>query len=217
MILILMGPPGCGKGTQAKKLEKKYTIPQLSTGDMLRAAVKAETPVGLEAKSYMDGGKLVPDGVIIGVVQERLAEPDCLKGFILDGFPRTVVQGEALDALLKETSKDITAVINIDVPDSEVIKRISGRRQCPACGATFHIEYSPSAEGSRCDECGAELIQRKDDQEETVRDRLKVYREQTEPLIGFYQKQGLLKEASGSKPIAEVFNDICSLIDEINK
>ncbi|MFH1874991.1 MAG: adenylate kinase [Pseudomonadota bacterium] len=214
MILILMGPPGCGKGTQAKKLEKKYNILQLSTGDMLRAAVKAQTPIGLKAKNYMESGRLVPDEVIIGVMQERLLKPDCKQGVILDGFPRTVAQGEALNGMLKNAAKKIGAVINIDVSDPDVVKRISGRRQCPACGATYHVEYTPPQDDNLCDDCGATLIQRKDDQEETVKDRLKVYRDQTEPLIGFYRELGLLKEISGAKPIDEVFNDICSLIEK---
>ncbi len=211
MILVLMGPPGCGKGTQAKKLEAKLGIPQLSTGDMLRIAVKNGTEVGRKAKKYMEEGQLVPDEIIIDVMRERLVQKDCNKGFILDGFPRTVPQGEALNKLLDEVGKKITDVINIDVADQEVIERISGRRQCVKCGATYHIVFSPS-KGDHCDKCDGDVVQRGDDKEETVKERLSVYRKQTAPLISFYRELGLLKEIEGIGDIEEIFSRICSLI-----
>lgn len=214
MVLILMGPPGCGKGTQGKRLEERYKLPELATGDMLREAVKNKTPVGLKAKDFMDRGALVPDDVIIGVMRERMGKPDCANGFILDGFPRTVVQADALNALLKTLSKDITAAVNLDVADEEVVKRLSGRRSCLSCGSTFHITFSPSKKEGRCDKCGAELVQRSDDHEGTIRSRLSVYRAQTAPLINFYDRMGRLKNVDGTGSIDEIFKTICSLIDK---
>lgn len=214
MILILMGPPGCGKGTQAKRLEVKYNLPQLSTGDLLRKAVSNSTELGLKAKGYMDRGSLVPDMVIIDLMRERMEEPDCKAGFILDGFPRTVAQAEVLNDLLEKKSKNICAVINIDVNDTKVIKRLSGRRQCSVCGGTYHVEYSPPRKTGVCDKCGSNLIQRSDDKEETIKARLSVYREQTSPLISFYGDISLLRNINGDRDINEVFEEICSLIDE---
>jgi adenylate kinase len=214
MVLILMGPPGCGKGTQGKRLEEHYKIPELATGDMLRSAVKNKTPVGVKAKGFMDRGALVPDEVIIGVMRERMGAEDCKNGFILDGFPRTVVQAEALNALLKDLKKKITAAVNLDVADDEVVKRLSGRRSCPSCGATYHITFSPPKKEGRCDKCGAELVQRSDDREDTIRSRLSVYRAQTAPLIDFYDRMGLLKNVDGTGTIDRIFKTVRSLIDK---
>jgi len=199
MRLILLGPPGAGKGTQAEVLVEKLNIPQISTGDILRNAVKKGTPVGLEAKSYMDAGDLVPDSVIIGVLKERLREPDCRTGYIFDGVPRTMAQAVALD----EGFVQIDTVLTIEVPDDVIIKRLSGRRTCPECGNIYHIATKkPKAEGI-CDSCGTALIIRKDDEAETIKNRLQTYHKETAPLIDYYRKQGKLKEASGDYGIAE--------------
>jgi adenylate kinase len=183
MRLILLGGPGAGKGTQANLVKEKYQIPQISTGDMLRAALKEGTDLGLKAKEYMDAGKLVPDDVIIGLVKERIKEPDCESGFLFDGFPRTIPQADAM----KEAGVPIEAVVDIDVPDEEIIKRMSGRRVHLASGRTYHIVFNPPKEEGKDDETGEPLIQRDDDQEETVRNRLDVYHAQTEPLVGYYK------------------------------
>ncbi|MCL2426232.1 MAG: adenylate kinase [Oscillospiraceae bacterium] len=199
MRLILLGPPGAGKGTQAEVLVEKLNVPQISTGDILRAAVKNGTPVGLEAKAYMDAGDLVPDDVIIGVVKERLTADDCKNGYIFDGMPRTIAQAEALDA----QEVIIDTVLSIEVPDEVIIKRLSGRRTCPKCGMIFHIETKkPKVEGI-CDACGAALVIRKDDEAETIVNRLKTYHNETEPLIDYYKTQGKLKEVGGDLSIAE--------------
>lgn len=211
---ILMGPPGCGKGTQGKKLEAKYSIPQLSTGDMLRAAVRDKTQVGLKAKEYMDSGNLVPDDVIVGVIRERLNASDCDKGYILDGFPRTIGQAEALDGLFADNGHKLTAVINLDVADDDVVARLSGRRQCKKCGTGFHIVFNKAKQEGICDACGGELYQRDDDNEVTVRERLNVYKEKTAPLLGYYEKQGLLNNIPGTGSIDEIFDRVCSLIDK---
>jgi len=215
MNLILLGPPGSGKGTQAKLIVEKYGIPQISTGDMLREAVAKGTELGKKAKEYMDAGKLVPDEVVIGIVKERLKQSDCDKGFILDGFPRTIAQAEALDKMLDELGKNIDAVINIQVPEEEVVKRIVNRRSCRNCGAVYHLIYKPPKEEGKCDKCGGELYLRDDDKEETVRARYGVYREQTEPLIDYYQKKGLVHDIDGTKKIDDVFNDIVVILDKI--
>lgn len=188
MKLILLGPPGAGKGTQAEILCKKLNIPTISTGNILRAAVKDGTPMGLEAKKFMDAGALVPDDVIVGIVKERLAAPDCANGFILDGMPRTIAQGEALEKMGVEIDK----VINLVVDDSVIMGRMAGRRVCAKCGASYHIKNKPSKVEGVCDRCGGELVIRKDDQPETVRDRLATYHEQTEPLVEFYRQRGKL-------------------------
>ena len=211
---ILMGPPGCGKGTQGKKLEAKYSIPQLSTGDMLRAAVRDKTQVGLKAKEYMDSGNLVPDDVIVGVIRDRLNASDCDKGYILDGFPRTIGQAEALDGLFADNGHKLTAVINLDVADDDVVARLSGRRQCKKCGTGFHIVFNKAKQEGICDACGGELYQRDDDNEVTVRERLNVYKEKTAPLLGYYEKQGLLNNIPGTGSIDEIFDRVCSLIDK---
>jgi len=212
--LILMGPPGCGKGTQGAKLAERYSIPQLSTGDMLRAAVAEGTPVGLKAKEFMERGDLVSDDVIVGIMKERLAKSDCDGGYILDGFPRTVEQARALDTMLADTGKGLMAAINLDVPDEEVVGRIAGRRQCQGCGRNYHVLFQkPKVEGV-CDDCGGTLIQRADDNEETVRTRLANYKAQTEPLLGYYEEKGLLANIRGVGSVDDIFGSICSLIDK---
>lgn len=213
LILVLMGPPGCGKGTQGKKLEAKYKIPELSTGDMLRQAVRDKTPVGRKAEDFMNRGHLVPDDVIVGIMRERLAASDCGNGYILDGFPRTAQQGRALDMLFAETNERLTAVVNLDVGDDVVVARLSGRRQCRKCGTGFHVMFNKPAKDGLCDSCGGELYQRDDDNEKTIRDRLSVYNKQTAPLLDYYRKQGLLHELPGTGSIEEIFGSICSLID----
>ncbi len=212
--VVLMGPPGCGKGTQGKMLEAHYSVPQLSTGDMLRAALRNETPVGLKAKQYMDRGELVPDEVIIGIMRERLASQDCKKGYLLDGFPRTVAQAEALDKLLEQSGTKLMAAVNLDVPDEEVVKRLSGRRQCRVCGTGFHVVFKKPVREGRCDACGGELYQRDDDNETTVRSRLSVYNKQTAPLLDYYASRGLLLRVPGTGDIDNIFKQICSLIDD---
>ncbi len=215
MNLILLGPPGGGKGTQAKRIVEKYGIPQISTGDILREAVAKGTELGKKAKEYMDKGELVPDEVVIGIVKERLAQPDCEKGFILDGFPRTLKQAEALDEILEDMNKKIDAVINISVPDEEIIKRIVYRRVCKNCGAVYNLIYSPPKEDNKCDKCGGELYQRDDDKEETVKERLRVYKEQTQPLIDYYRNKGVLFDVDGTKTIDEVWEQIESILNKI--
>lgn len=208
MHILLMGPPGAGKGTQAAKLVEQFSIPHISTGDMFRAAVKAGTPLGQQAKQCMDAGQLVPDSVTIGIVKERLAEPDCKEGFILDGFPRTTEQAEALDRTLQELGIKLDRVINIIVPDDVLVRRLTGRRICRSCGATYHLEFNPSKQGAICDKCSGEIYQRDDDREETVTKRLAVYQAQTKPLIEYYQDRGLYTEIDGQQDIDKVMADI---------
>jgi adenylate kinase len=204
MQLILMGPPGAGKGTQAAELIKKYGIPQISTGDMFRAAVKEGTELGKKAKACMDTGALVPDEVTIGIVRERLSKEDCTKGFILDGFPRTVEQADALEKILSDLGKKLDAVLNIHVPAEDLIERAVGRRICKGCGATYHVKFNaPKIEG-KCDNCGGELYQRADDNAETMKNRLSVYEASTRPLIDYYKKAGVYSEIDGRQPINEV-------------
>ena len=208
MKLIIMGPPGAGKGTQAALIKDTYQIPHISTGDMFREAIKNETPLGVEAKGYIDKGLLVPDSVTIGLVKERLANKDCQEGFLLDGFPRTIPQAEALNIILEELNIKLDAVVNIDVDDSVRIDRIVGRRVCPVCKAGYHVKYlQPKVEGI-CDECGGQLVQRKDDTEETVKNRLEVYANQTKPLLEFYNQFGLVKNINGIGDIDVIFNNI---------
>ena len=208
MYLLLMGPPGAGKGTQAAKLVERYDIPHVSTGDIFRGALQERTPLGLEAKRYMDVGALVPDQVTVGITRERLAKSDCIGGFILDGFPRTLQQAQALDQMLAKMGIRLNKVVNIAVPDQELIPRLTGRRICQSCGATYHMEFRPPAQPSICDRCGGELYQRTDDQEETVRERLEVYRLQTQPLIQYYQERDLYSEINGAQSTEAVFRDI---------
>lgn len=203
-----MGPPGAGKGTQAAKLVERYDIPHVSTGDIFRGALQERTPLGLEAKRYMDVGALVPDQVTVGITRERLAKSDCIGGFILDGFPRTLQQAHALDQMLAKMGIRLNRVVNIVVPDSELIPRLTGRRICQSCGATYHMEFRPPAQPSVCDRCGGELYQRTDDQEATVRERLEVYRLQTLPLIQYYRERDLYSEIDGAQSTDAVFRDI---------
>ena len=204
MHILLMGPPGAGKGTQAANLVKEFGIPHISTGDMFRAAVKEGTELGLQAKACMDAGKLVPDEVTIGIVKERLAKPDCKKGFILDGFPRTVEQADALTGILKGLGLSLTAALNITVPAADLIERAVGRRICKSCGATYHVKFNPPQKAGVCDTCAGDLYQRADDSEETMKNRLSVYEAQTKPLIAYYEKAGVYKEIDGRKAIDEV-------------
>jgi adenylate kinase len=212
MNLILLGGPGAGKGTQAKKLIDKFQIPQISTGDILRAAVKEGTEMGRKAKEYMDAGKLVPDEVVIGIIKDRLAQPDCTKGFILDGFPRTVPQAEALDKVLAGLGNKIDHVVSIDVDEEALVIRLTGRRTCKSCGQMFHVKFTPSKKEGVCDKCGGELYQRDDDNETTVRNRLKTYNEATAPLIGYYTKQALVRSIAGVGSIDDIFTKIVSIV-----
>jgi len=206
--LLLMGPPGAGKGTQAAKLVERYDIPHVSTGDIFRGALQERTPLGLEARRYMDVGALVPDQVTVGITRERLAKSDCIGGFILDGFPRTLQQAHALDQMLAKMGIRLNRVVNIVVSDQELIPRLTGRRICQSCGATYHMEFRPPAQLGICDRCGGELYQRADDHEETVRERLEVYRLQTQPLIQYYQERDLYIEINGEQSTESVFRDI---------
>ena len=210
--LILLGPPGVGKGTQAKLLIEKFGIPQISTGDILRAAVKELTPMGIKAKGFMDSGALVPDSVVIGIVEERLAQQDCLQGFILDGFPRTVPQADALAQVLSGMGRAIDHVISLSVDKDELLKRLTGRRACTKCGAGYHVEYAPSKVQGVCDACGAELFQREDDKEETILRRLAVYEEQTAPLIAYYEAAGLLRSVNGLGTVEGIQAEIVARI-----
>ena len=208
MRVVLLGPPGAGKGTQAATMVEKYHIAHISTGDLLRAAGKEGTPLGLEAKGYMESGQLVPDSLILGLVEERIQKEDCQEGFLLDGFPRTPAQADALGEMLNKLNQALDAVINIQVPMDKLMARLTGRRVCKSCGATFHNVFNPSAKGDFCDKCGAELYQRADDTEETVKARLDVYEQQTAPLISYYAEKGLLKDINGDQDIKKVDEDI---------
>ena len=208
MYILLMGPPGAGKGTQAEKLIREYGIPQISTGDMFRAAVKSGTALGKEAKSYMDKGALVPDSVTVGIVKERLAQDDCKKGWILDGFPRTTAQASALDAILHDLGIQLTAVLDFNVNRDDLVKRVSGRLVCRQCGASFHKEFRPPKQEGVCDNCGGELYQRADDNEVTVRERLAVYDTSTKPLIDYYKVCGRYYEINGDQSMDKVFADV---------
>ena len=210
--LLIMGPPGAGKGTQSEVLVKELKIPHISTGDMLREAVKQGTEMGKKAKEYMDKGQLVPDSVIIGVVKERLALPDCKVGFLLDGFPRTVPQAEALDETLAGLGIKLDGVININVPRERIVARLTGRRVCRSCGATYHVLFNKPKEEGKCDKCGGELYQRSDDTEQTVNNRLDVYEAQTQPLIDYYNRQGLILNINGDQEISGVLKDILAAL-----
>lgn len=212
MHILLMGPPGAGKGTQAAELVKAFDIPQISTGDMFRAAVKEGTELGKQAKACMDAGKLVPDSVTIGIVRERLAKDDCKKGFILDGFPRTVEQADALTGILKDLGLTLTRVLNISVPAEDLIERAVGRRICKKCGATYHTKFNPPKKEGICDVCGSELFQRADDTAETMKNRLSVYEASTKPLIDYYKAAGVYTEVDGRQPIEKVTQDLIEVL-----
>ncbi len=213
MNLIFLGPPGAGKGTQAKLLSDKYQIPQISTGDILRAAVREQTPMGVKAKRYMDAGALVPDEVVVGIVEERLTKQDCEKGFILDGFPRTLGQADALKKTLEVLGKNIEHVISIVVDNEDLLMRITGRRTCVKCGKGYHLVFDQSKNMDTCDVCGGELYQRDDDKEETMRKRLLVYDQQTEPLIEYYAREFLLRTVNGKGSIEDIQKEIISIIE----
>lgn len=212
MNLILLGPPGAGKGTQAKLLIKRFQIPQISTGDILRVAVSEMTPMGVKAKGFMESGALVPDEVVIGIVRERLEKSDCLNGFILDGFPRTVAQADALKSMLVGMNMSIEHVVSIAVDKDELLQRITGRRTCRLCGKGYHVLFDPPRLAAKCDECAGELFQRDDDQEETMRKRLDVYENQTAPLIAYYEKESLLRSIAGVGSIDDIQQRILSII-----
>jgi adenylate kinase len=212
MRLVLLGAPGAGKGTQAKKLVEKYGIPQISTGDLLRAAVAAGTPLGKEAKSYMDKGELVPDSVVLGMVEERIKHDDCKKGYILDGFPRNTKQAEALDKMLASLNMPLTAALSVDVPFDDLMKRLTGRRTCKACGQMYNVYFTPPKKDGSCDKCGGELFQRDDDKEDTIKKRLEVYNSQTAPLIEYYNAKNILKSVAGTGSIDEIFRKVCDML-----
>jgi adenylate kinase len=208
MRIVLLGAPGAGKGTQAKKLIGEYGIPQISTGDLLRAAVAEGTSLGREAKAYMDKGELVPDRVVLGMVEERLRKEDCKKGFILDGFPRNTTQAEALDKILLALDMQLEAAISVDVPRDYLMKRLTGRRTCGGCGQTYNVHFSPSGKECICDKCGCELYQRDDDKEQTIKNRLEVYDKQTAPLVAYYGAKGIVRHVDGTGSIDEIFKRV---------
>lgn len=212
MKIIMLGAPGAGKGTQAKKIAAKYAIPHISTGDIFRANIKNNTELGQKAKTYMDKGELVPDELVVDLIMDRFKEADCANGYVLDGFPRTIPQAEALDKALSANGESVDYAINVEVPDENIINRMSGRRACVGCGATYHIQFNaPKVEGV-CDTCGEKLILRDDDKPETVKNRLSVYHEQTQPLIDYYSKKGVLAEVDGTQAMDDVFNAIVNVL-----
>lgn len=212
MKLILLGPPGAGKGTQAKMLSDRFGIPQVSTGDILRAAVKEGTPMGVKAKGFMEAGGLVPDSVVVGIVRERLQKSDCAAGFILDGFPRTVAQADALKETLRELGKDLDAVISLEVDIEALVERLTGRRTCRKCGRGYHVKFDPPKLANTCDVCGGELFQRDDDREETIRTRLVVYHQQTAPLVAYYRSGSLLTSVDGMREIDTVQQQVLAAL-----
>ena len=212
MKIIMLGAPGAGKGTQAKRIALRYGIPLVSTGDIFRANIKNGTELGMKAKAYMDAGNLVPDEITIGMLLDRIHEADCEKGYVLDGFPRTIPQAESLTAALKERGEKMDYAIDVDVPDENIINRMSGRRACLACGATYHIAYNPPKKEGVCDQCGEPLVLRKDDKPETVKNRLEVYHQQTQPLIDYYKKEGILAQVDGTQNMDQVFEDIVKIL-----
>ena len=214
MRLIMLGAPGAGKGTQAAKVAEAYGIPHISTGDIFRANIKGGTALGKKAKEFMDAGKLVPDELVCDLVADRIAREDCQKGYVLDGFPRTIPQAEALEKAAADLGTRIDYAVDIEVPDDAIVERMSGRRACLKCGATYHVLYNPPKEEGICDVCGSELVQRADDKPETVKTRLSVYHEQTQPLIDFYQGKGVLATVDGTLPMDEVFAAIRDRLGE---
>jgi adenylate kinase len=214
MKIIMLGAPGAGKGTQAKKIAEKYGIPHISTGDIFRANIKNQTELGMKAKSYMDQGALVPDELTLELIMDRFTNDDCKNGYVLDGFPRTIPQAEALTKALADKQDAVDYAINVDVPDEAIVTRMSGRRACLACGGTYHIKFNPTKVEGICDACGGELVLRNDDKPETVQKRLDVYHEQTQPLIDYYQTQNILKEVDGTLPLDEVFQAIIAILED---
>ena len=214
MKIIMLGAPGAGKGTQAKMIADKYSVPHISTGDIFRANIKNGTELGMEAKKYMDQGLLVPDELTVKILLDRVAQEDCQKGYVLDGFPRTIPQAEVLDGELTKLGEKIDYAIDVNVPDENIINRMSGRRACLACGATYHITHVPPKQEGICDRCGKELVLRDDDKPETVKNRLEIYHEQTQPLIDFYTEKGVLKTVDGTVPMNEVFDAIVAILGE---
>lgn len=212
MKIVLLGPPGAGKGTQAKSISNKYSIPHISTGDIFRKNISENTPLGIEAKSYMDNGQLVPDEVTINMVKDRLKQDDCSNGYLLDGFPRTVIQADALNSFLIERGEQLDTALLIKVPNEFILERMTGRRVCPSCGASYHVKFNPTSNEGKCDLCGSEVIQRKDDTVETVKERLDVYQKETQPLIEFYGEKQMLSSVDGTKAINEVFRGICEIL-----
>ena len=213
MKIIMLGAPGAGKGTQAKKIADKYQVPHISTGDIFRANIKEGTELGKEAKTYMDAGQLVPDELTVKILLDRVAKDDCKDGYVLDGFPRTIPQAEVLDEALTKLGDKIDFAIDVDVPDENIVRRMGGRRACVTCGATYHIEHVPPKKDGICDTCGSELILRDDDKPETVSNRLKVYHDQTQPLIDFYTEKGVLKSVDGTIDMMDVFASIKAILD----
>ncbi len=216
MQLVFLGAPGVGKGTQADKVAAQYGVRKISTGDLLREAVRSRTALGLEAKGYMDQGRLVPDSVVIGLVRDKLADPSYAKGFILDGFPRTVPQAEALGKVLDEQGIALSRVINFQVSRAEIVKRLSGRRSCPKCQATYHVEFAPSKKGAVCERCDETLTQRSDDQPDAIETRLKVYEEQTAPLIDFYERKHILSNLDSVGPVDTVYESLTRVLAAYN-
>ena len=214
MKIIMLGAPGAGKGTQAKQIAAKYDIPHISTGDIFRANIKNGTELGKKAKTYMDQGALVPDELTCDLVMDRIQQDDCKNGFILDGFPRTIPQAEALDAALKKIGQTMDYAIDVDVPDENIVNRMGGRRACLNCGATYHIVFNPTKVEGKCDACGSDTVLRDDDKPETVQKRLSVYHEQTQPLIDYYKAQGILKSVDGTQPMDDVFSAIVGILGE---
>lgn len=213
MKIIMLGAPGAGKGTQAKKIAEKYSIPHISTGDIFRANIKEGTELGKKAKEYMDKGALVPDELVCDLVVDRISQEDAKNGYVLDGFPRTIPQAEALDAALTKINEKVDYAIDVDVPDENIINRMSGRRACVACGGTYHIVFNPTKKEDVCDACGGQLILREDDKPETVKNRLKVYHEQTQPLIEYYTKKNILKSVDGTQDMSKVFDSIVAILE----
>jgi len=214
MKIIMLGAPGAGKGTQAKKLAERYSIPHISTGDIFRANIKNGTELGKKAKAYMDEGALVPDELVVDLVVDRFKNSDCINGYVLDGFPRTIPQAEALETALNAIGETVDFAINVEVPDENIVNRMSGRRACVGCGATYHIKYNPPKVEGVCDSCGEKLILRDDDKPETVKNRLSVYHVQTQPLIDFYNKKSVLAEVDGTKDMDDVFDAIVNILGE---